>query len=433
MPDKWTNSRALLARARNSLVGGVSSPFRAMFPVPLYFEDGCGSRLRDIDGNEYVDYALAWGPNILGYRNPRVCDAVARQALGVHTYGAQHRLEPEVAEKFQRAVPCAERVAFTSSGTEAVQCALRLARGATGRNLVLKFEGHYHGWLDSVLISYRAPIDAMGPADAPVPAAQSRGAVPNAVDNLLTAPWNDIPFLERLFAARGYEIAAVITEPVLCNSGCLMPDDGYLHSLRDLTKAHGALLIFDEVITGFRMAPGGAQQAFGVTPDLATFGKAMGAGLTLSAIAGRADVMEEMLKGVNFGGTFNGNPMALAAANAALDVLTEYDGAALLHANRLGRELMQSLPALAARHGVPVQVRGFGAAFSIHFTERTQLRNYRDTLANNKDRLAAWVRAMLDEGVYLLPDGRLYISAAHTEGDVEHTLAAAARVLANLA
>ncbi|MEZ5401008.1 MAG: aspartate aminotransferase family protein [Bryobacteraceae bacterium] len=432
MSDKWRKSRELLERTRASLTGGVSSPFRAMFPVPLYFEDGQGSRLTDVDGNRYIDYTLAWGPNILGYRHPRVCEAVARQAMGVHTYGAQHRLEPEVAEKFQRTVPCAERIAFTSSGSEAVQCALRLARGFTGRNLILKFEGHYHGWLDSVLISYRAPIENMGPADAPVAAGQSRGAVPNAVDNVLTAPWNDAAYVESLLAARGHEIAAVITEPVLCNSGCLMPDPGYLQALRDITARHGVLLIFDEVITGFRMAPGGAQQHFGIAPDLATFGKAIGAGITLSAVAGRAQIMEEMLRGVTFGGTFNGNPIGLAAASAALDVLTENDGAALRHANTLGCELMSGLRDLAARHRIPAQLRGFGAAFGIHFTDRTELRNYRDTLGNNKERQSDYVRGMLEEGIYLLPDGRVYTSTAHTRQDIDETLAAAGRVFARL-
>jgi glutamate-1-semialdehyde 2,1-aminomutase len=430
MADKWRRSREMLERTRNYLVGGVSSPFRAMFPVPLYFEDGCGSRLRDIDGNEYIDYALAWGPNILGYRNPRVCEAVAKQAEAVHTYGAQHMLEPEVGEKFQRAVPCAERIAFTSSGSEAVQCALRLARAVTGRTQILKFEGHYHGWLDSILISYRPLADAMGPDDAPIAAAQSRGAVSNALDNVVVAQWNDTAAVEKLFAS--HQIAAVITEPVLCNSGCLMPELGYLESLRDITARHGTLLIFDEVITGFRIAPGGAQQVFGVTPDLATFGKAMGAGMTLSAIAGRRDVMEQMLAGVSFGGTFNGNPMALAAASAALDVLTEDDGAELKVANQHGRALMAGIVECAVRRSIPLQVHGFGAAFALHFTERTELRNYRDTLDNNKDRLTAYVREMLDEGIYLLPDGRCYVSTAHTARDVEQTLEAVDRVFRRL-
>ena len=422
MADRYQTSRTLLDRARNSLAGGVSSPFRAHFPVPLYFEDGCGPRLRDVDGNEYIDYTLAWGPNILGYRHPRVVEAVSRQAAGPHTYGAQHRLEPEVAEKFQRAVPCAERVAFTSSGSEAVQLACRLARAVTNRRLILRFEGHYHGWMDSVLIGYRAPLDNV----------QSRGQVANAVDNVAVAPWNDAAFVERLFAERGADIAAAITEPVLCNSGCLMPEPGYLEALRNITARHGALLIFDEIITGFRMTLGGAQQAFGITPDLATFGKAVAAGMPLSVVAGREDVMSQISNGVNFGGTFNGNPMSLAAANAALDELARDGGAALRHANRMGQLLMEGFAEIAARHGVALQIRGFGAAFALHFTTRSELRHYRDTFDDDKDKLACWIRAMLEEGIYLLPDGRLYVSVVHSEREVDQTLQAASRALGGL-
>lgn len=400
--DRYQKSRELLERARGSLIGGVSSPFRAMFPVPLYFEDGSGARLTDVDGNGYVDYTLAWGPNILGYRHPRMVEAMTKAAAGVHTYGAQHRLEPEVAEKFCRMVPCAERVAFTSSGTEAVQAALRLARGFTGRNLILKFENHYHGWVDSVLLSYRG--DGLN----------SRGQVKNALDNVVIAPWNSREAVEQIFAERGSEIAAVITEPVLCNSGCIMPEPGFHEFLRGITQKHGALLIFDEVITGFRMAPGGAQQHFGIKPDLATFGKALAAGLPMSAVAGRKDVLEEMYKGVVFGGTFNGNPMVLAAANTSLDLLA--DGKLLAEANRLGLEFKNGVERIAAAHGVEVRVNGFGAAFGVQFAE-------------GKERLTQYVRAMLDQGIYLLPDGRAYTSCAHTGKDIEETLAAVERVL----
>ncbi|MFN7923519.1 MAG: aspartate aminotransferase family protein [Bryobacteraceae bacterium] len=433
MINQWQKSRELLERARKSLVGGVSSPFRAMFPVPLYFRDSHGAHLIDVDGNDYIDYTLAWGPNILGYKNPRVCEALAKAAMGAHTYGAQHELEPEVAEKIQAMVPCAELVAFTSSGSEAVQCALRLARAFTGRNLILKFEGHYHGWMDSTLLSYRAPVEKMGPADAPVTATQSRGQVANAADNVLVAPWNNAEFVEKLFATRGNEIAAVITEPVLVNSGCLMPGPGYLQGLRDITAKHGALLIFDEVITGFRIAPGGAQQAYGIKPDMATFGKAVAAGMPLSVVAGRADVMSQMLSGATFGGTFNGNPMVLAAANAALDELARDNGAGLRHANAMGNELMAGIGQKAAAHGVPMQIRGFGAAFGIHFTGRTELNNYRDTFDDDKAKQTAWVKSMLENGAYLLPDGRFYVSTAHTPDDVAQTIAAADRVLGSMA
>jgi glutamate-1-semialdehyde 2,1-aminomutase len=388
-----------------------------MFPVPLFFEDGQGPRLTDVDGNSYIDYTLAWGPNILGYRHPRMVEAMTRAGASVHTYGAQHRLEPEVAEKFCRIVPCAERVAFTSSGTEAVQGALRLARGFTGRNLILKFEGHYHGWVDSVLLGYRT--DGLG----------SRGQTPNAMDNVIIAPWNSPEQVERIFSERGAEIAAVVTEPVLCNSGCLMPEPGFLEFLREITRKHGALLIFDEVITGFRMAPGGAQQHFGIVPDLATFGKAVAAGLPMSAIAGRKDVIEEMFKGVTFGGTFNGNPMVLAAANTALEVLSENGGAALQQANRVGTQVMEGMRAIAARRGAAIQVTGFGAAFGVHFTGAPALHQYRDTFADDKERQTRYGRAMLDEGIYLLPDGRVYTSCVHTEREAHETLAAFERVI----
>jgi glutamate-1-semialdehyde 2,1-aminomutase len=307
-------------------------------------------------------------------------------------------------------VPCAERVVFTCSGSEAVQLALRLGRGATGRNLIVKFDGHYHGWLDSVLIDYRTP--GIG----------SKGQVPNAVDNVVVAEWNNLPQLEQIFAE--HSIAAVITEPVLCNSGCLMPEPGYLAALRELTRKHGALLIFDEVITGFRMSLGGAQEYFGVTPDLATFGKAVAGGVPLSVVAGRADVMELMLHGgVVFGGTFNGNPLAMAAAKATLDTLSADNGAALKHANRMGEKIRDGLREMG------LLVTGFGTAFSPHFTSRQSLRCYRDVLDDDKQRLESWIRGALDQGIYLLPDGRLYTSAAHTEREVDETLAAARNVL----
>lgn len=430
MKEHYTKSRQMLARAAKSLTGGVSSPFRAKAPVPLFFADAEGPRLRDVDGNGYIDYALAWGPLILGHKHPKLVEAMQRQSVLPHLYGAQHELEFEASERIQKMVPCAERVAFCSSGSEAVAAVWRLARGFTGRNRILRFEGHYHGWHDQALISYRPAADRMGPAEAPCPTLDSRGQVANAVDNALVAPWNDVPALERLFARYGAEIAAVITEPVLCNSGCLMPAPGFLEALRRITQEHGALLIFDEVITGFRMGPGGAQQHFDVMPDLATFGKAVAGGITLSAFAGRREVMEEMLAGVAYGGTFNGNPMAMAAAVATLDVLA--DGAALQHANRMGEQLIAGIRGAAQDTGVPLIVTGFGAAFSLHFTKRPAITNYRETLEDDREKLNRFLRLALDEGLYLLPDGRLYVSAVHTEREVGETLAAVRKVLPQL-
>ncbi len=430
--DRYTKSRELLARAAQSLTGGVSSPFRAKAPVPLYFADGNGARLTDVDGHEYVDYALAWGPLILGHKHPKLVDAMRRQAELAHNYGAQHELEFEASERVQKMVPCAERVAFCCTGSEAVAAVWRLARAATGRNRILRFEGHYHGWHDQALVSYRPAPDKMGTPEAPCLTLDSRGQVPNVVDNTLVAPWNDIDALELLFRGHQDEIAAVITEPVLCNSGCLVPDPEFLKALERIPREHGALLVFDEVITGFRMAPGGAQQHFGITPDLATFGKALAGGITLSAFAGRKDLMEGMLSGVAFGGTFNGNPIAMAAAVTTLDILAENDGAALAHANRMGEVLQRGILDAASERKIPLSITGFGAAFSLHFGSHGPHRNYRDTLRDDKDKLQRFLRLALDEGLFLLPDGRLYVSAAHTEQDVKDSVAAVQRTLDKL-
>jgi len=424
--DRYATSRAMLERARLSLAGGVSSPFRAQAPVPLYFRDGCGSKLQDVDGNWYIDYTLAWGPNILGYRHPRVVETVLRYAAGPHTYGAQHELEFLVAEKICELAPCAERVIFSSSGSEAVQLALRLARAATKCPRVLKFEGHYHGWMDSVLISYHPPAEQAGR-----PFLHSRGQVANTLDNIAVATWNSLEAVEQALAAG--DIAAVIMEPVLCNSGCILPRPGYLEGVRQLCTRHGALLIFDEVITGFRMALGGAQGVFGVTPDLATFGKALAAGLPLSAVAGKREILDLMFGGgVAFGGSFNGNPVSLAGAHAALSELSRDDGAALAHANAIGERLMAGIQESARRHGVPLLVSGFGAALALHFTQHTELHDYADTLADDRDMLRQVVLGLLEEGVQILPDGRLYVSAVHSDEDVETTMAAVDRCFSKL-
>lgn len=434
MPDRWTKSRELLERARRSLAGGVSSPFRAQAPVPLYFEDGCGCRLKDVDGNEYIDYALAWGPLILGHRHPAMVDALRRQAEKPHLYGAQHELEFDVSERFQRALPCAERVAFTSSGSEAVQAVLRLARAYTGRNLILKFEGHYHGWVDSILISYHPSAEQAGDPDYPNTVLVSRGQTPNAAENVLVAPWNSIAAVERIFTDRGRDIAAVITEPVLCNSGCLLPVDGYLKGLREVCTKNDSLLIFDEVITGFRMDLRGAQGHYAVTPDLATFGKALGGGVPLSAFAGRKEILDLMYGGgVSYGGTFNGNPLSLAGARATLDELSKDEGEPLRHANRMGERLKAGIRDSAEKHGVPLTITGFGAAFSLHFTRRAMLTTYRDVLSDDAAMLKRFLLATLAEGVYLLPDGRFYISVVHQESDIDETAAAIDRALATLA
>jgi glutamate-1-semialdehyde 2,1-aminomutase len=432
--ENWNNSRQCLERAKRSLAGGVSSPFRAKAPVPLYFQNGCGARLQDVDGNEYIDYVLAWGPMILGYRHPAIVEAMRCQAELPADYGAQHELEYLVAEQIQTMLPCAERVAFTSSGSEAVQIAFRLLRAFTRRPLILKFEGHYHGWMDGALISYKPSLDQVGPLHNPVSVPGSNGQVANAADNFIVAPWNRIDILERLMTEHGNNVAAIVMEPVLCNSGCVLPQAGYLARVKDLCQRYGALLMFDEVITGFRMSLGGAQQFYGIKPDLATFGKAVAGGAPLSGIAGREDLLMQMFDGgVSFGGSFNGNPGSLASAHATLTELSHENGAALARANQLGRGLMDSIREIAGKHGLRILVSGFGAAFAVHFTEKTELLDYRDTLADDSRMLQRFLYRALQEGLHIVPDGRFYVSAAHTVRDIGETVARLDSVFGDMA
>jgi glutamate-1-semialdehyde 2,1-aminomutase len=431
--DKWEKSRDYLERAKRSLAGGVSSPFHAKAPVPLYFRDGCGAHLEDVDGNQYIDYVLAWGPMILGYRHPAIIEAMHRHAELPTDYGAQHELEFLVSEKIQSLLPCAELVQFTSSGSEAVQIAFRLARAVTGRNLILKFEGHYHGWMDGALISYKPSADQVGTYDSPNVVPGSRGQAPNAIENFVVAPWNDLRALERLMDAHTGTIAAVAMEPVLCNSGCILPRPGYLEGVQALCRKHGALFIFDEVITGFRISLGGAQEKYGVVPDLATFGKAVGGGAPVSGIAGRRDILMQMYEGVAFGGSFNGNPVSLASSYATLTELSRDNGAALRGALDLGAVLLAGIREIAARRGVSLLVSGFGTAMALHFTGRSELYDYRDTLSDDNAKLQHFLSRALDEGLHIVPDGRLYVSVAHTHRDIDETLERLDRVFADIA
>lgn len=430
----FLKSAELLERSRRSLAGGVSSPFRAKAPIPLFIRDARGSRLTDVDGNEFIDYSLAWGPLILGHCHPKLVATLRERAERPHVYGAQHELEFELAELVQAVVPCAERVAFTSSGSEAVQIALRLARAATGRSLILKFEGHYHGWMDSVLLSYKPRREEVETSAFSEPILGTRGQVQNAADNLLVIPWNDVASLREVFLEHGSKIAAVILEPVLCNSGCIEPEKDFLAQMATIAREHGALVIFDEVITGFRIAPGGAQSYYGVTPDFATLGKAMGGGLALSAIAGRQEILELMFTGgVSFGGTFNGNPLSMAAGVTTIQELVRDGGEPLRIANQTGETLMEGIRQAGRRYELPLLVNGFGAAFAVHFSPLPQLRNYRDTLSDNGPLLAKFLMESCKEGINILPDGRFYVSTVHSEEDIDETLAAIDRVCSRLA
>ncbi|HTE19360.1 MAG TPA: aminotransferase class III-fold pyridoxal phosphate-dependent enzyme, partial [Armatimonadota bacterium] len=310
-------SEVLLERARGVIAGGVNSNVRlASLPQPLFFSHGQGPRITDVDGNTYLDHVLGQGPLIHGHSHPELLAAAAEAMQRGMMFAAQHEAEIELAERVCRMVPSAERVRFGSSGSEMIQAAFRIVRAHTGRRKILKFEGHYHGWFDNVLVSVAPALDAAGPAEAPRAVPGSKGQHEAALEDLIVLPWNDAALLEQTLRAHAHEIAAVITEPIMCNVGCILPRPGYLESLRRLCDELGILLIFDEVITGFRVAPGGAQEYFGVTPDLCTFGKAMAGGFPIACLAGRAELMELLVKGVNHSGTYNANLLVTAASIA---------------------------------------------------------------------------------------------------------------------
>jgi len=408
-------SLAAFERSQKSLAGGVSTALRRNAkPYPMFYSHGEGAWLTDVDGNRFIDYTLAWGPLILGHSPAALNEAIAAQLPKGHTFGAQHALEFQAAELLCDAIPCADKVAFANSGTEIVQVALRLARAVTGRALYLKFEGHYHGWDDSVLVSFK-PAAADCGSMSPTPVGTGQRPWSGAV----VARWNDRASVQAAFAAHPGEISAIICEPLLCNSGCLPPLDGFLEFLRATATANGALLIFDEVITGFRLALGGGQAFYGVTPDLATFAKACGGGLPLSVLAGRNEYMDWIADGrVVHAGTLNGNPIALAAAVASLQTLTPevYER---MHRN--GHALRRGLEEALRTKGIPLVTTGEGSVFQLHFQPETP-REYRDTLPTDKALYAAFLLALLDAGVLALPDGRWYISAAHDEAVIEDTL-----------
>lgn len=420
--SRYQRSTELFQRAQQSLAGGVSSNVRALAQPPLYFRSASGARIVDADENIYLDYTLSQGPMFLGHSPPAVLDFVERAMRNGQLYGAQHELEIELAESIQRAVPCAELARFCNSGSEAVHAAIRVARAHTGRDKILKFEGHYHGWYDETLISSAPGLEEAGPREAPKPVPASGGQLASAIDNVIVLPWNDADLMRATLQRHGHELAAVIMEPVMCNNACIPPQPGYLETVRELCAQHGIVLIFDEVITGFRLALGGAQSFFGVTPDLATFGKAMANGFPIACLAGRRELLERIASlQVNHSGTYNSNVMATAAAHATICELERLDYQRI---HRLGETLINGLRKLAANFGLPVLIQGLGPAFHLAFTKRDAIVDYRDSLECDGARNREFVGAMLDKGIRLLSRGLWYLSAAHTEADIQLTLEA---------
>ncbi|MBI1779121.1 MAG: aspartate aminotransferase family protein [Proteobacteria bacterium] len=430
----YAKSVALHERARKVMAGGVSSGFRAQGkPVPLFFERGQGAVLTDVDGNTYIDYVLGLGPAILGHAPKRVLERVASTLAEGQVYAAQNLHELKLAERLTKLIPAAEMVRFASSGTEAVQAALRLARAYTGRAKIVKFEGHYHGWLDNIAISVKPALNAAGPASQPVPVPESAGQPESAFAEVIVLPWNDLAMVKKTMEERCGEIAGVIMEPILCNTSVVTPRAGYLEGVRALTQRHGSLLIFDEVITGFRVGLGGAQKRLGITPDLATFAKAVAAGFPLSCLVGRAEIMERLFThGVLHGGTYNANVVSTSAALAALDELEADDGAVYAAMEKKGARLMEGLKQLARKHGLPLLVQGLGAVFNTAFTDQPAISDYRSAARADAALLTRFVDLLQEEGVRITTRGTWFLSTAHTDQQIEASIAATDKALAKL-
>jgi glutamate-1-semialdehyde 2,1-aminomutase len=434
------SSKALYKLSRSVLIEGGSSPSRGPATYgayPIFMERGDGAYLYDADGNRYVDWMMAYGALPLGHAHPAVTAAIAEGAASGAHFATATRIEIEVAQRIQRMVPTAERVRFANTGTEATMAAIRLARGYTGRPKFIKFEGHYHGWYDDFLVSSNPQMVAsLGHRNDPIKIPDSSGLNRHALDDTLIVPWNDLAALERAIETNRGQIAAIIAEGVMANMGIIPPAPGYLQGLQELARANHILFILDETVTGFRLAPGGCQEHYGLRPDLTTFGKALGAGLPVAGFVGRAEIMEALAwGGVLHYGTQNASRIGLHAARASLDVLAADDGAAFHHTWRIAELLCDGLRALFAETGTQAIVQNVGPMLQILVTTQPAITDYRD-YCQHVDR-AAYQRFALElfkHGVYMTPSAALHsiVTLAHSEEDVAITLDAARQALAAL-
>lgn len=416
---KIDRSSKLFAEAQQYLPGGVDSPvraFRAVGGEPLFIASGQGSKIYDVDGNEYIDYVCSWGPLILGHAHPRVVTALKDAVERGTSYGAPTELETTLAKMVVEAVPSVEMVRFVNSGTEATMSALRLARAYTGRNKIVKFEGCYHGHADMLLVRAGSGVATLGLPDSP-------GVPPATVSDTLTAPYNDLAAVKTLFEANPDQIAAVIIEPVAGNMGVVLPQEGFLEGLRRVTKEHGALLIFDEVMTGFRVAYGGAQELYGVDPDLTTLGKVIGGGLPVGAYAGKREIMEMVAPAgpMYQAGTLSGNPLAMTAGIETLKVLKEPGVYEELEAKTA--RLAEGIGLAARESQVPIYQTHVGTMFCTFFT-KGPVTNYDTAKASDTVKFGTFFTTMLESGVYLAPSQFecSFVSLAHNMNDIELTL-----------
>jgi len=426
-----TRSQDLFADAQRYIPGGVNSPVRAFRGVggePRFIASSEGARITDEDGNQYIDYVGSWGPMIVGHAHPKVIKAVQDAAARGLGYGAPTAIETDVARRICELMPSIELIRMVNSGTEATMSAIRLARGFTGRDKIVKFEGCYHGHSDSLLVKAGSGMLTLGVPTSP--------GVPAALAELtVTLPYNDIDTVRRVFDEIGDEIAGIIVEPVAGNMNCIPPVPGFLQGLREVCNQHGNVLIFDEVMTGFRVALGGVQALSGVTPDLTTLGKVIGGGMPVGAFGGKREIMEHLapLGPIYQAGTLSGNPIAMAAGLANLELISAdgfYDDL-----TTMTTKLVEGIVAQAEAAGIDMTSNQVGAMFGLFFTNAHEVRSYEQVMACDVDRFNAFFHGMLDEGVYLAPSAfeTGFVSAAHTVADIDATIEAAGRVFARLA
>lgn len=437
MPYTFPKSAELFARAQNSIAAGVNSGIRKMeAPVPLYFDHGKGSRLFDVDGNEYIDFQIGQGAILYGHAPQGMAEAISAQAFKGTHWAAQSELEIDVAERLQKMIPGAERVRFNNSATEVVLSALRLARAHTGRPLILKFEGHYHGWADEGLVGFAPPPDKWGDDENPTRLHPSQGVIPEVLGTFVVARWNDPEHLRRKVEEHHGQIAAIIFEPVLCNTGCMPPVPGMIDTIRELCDANGIVMIADETITGFRFGAGCAQTFLGFTPDLTILGKAVGGGVPFAALVGKEAFFAKILSGqVVHAGTLNANPLCLAASKWCLDQVIALGDSHPAGVIDLGEQLMAGLCQLAQRHAVPVLPQGFGLVFHCTMLKpdvpEGPILDYRDYVhRHDAPRWAHLRRCLLEEGVRAIERGLWFISLAHTQADIDEALKRAALAFA---
>lgn len=429
MSRTYDNSKKAFSEAVDLMPGGVNSPVRAFKSVnmdPIFMESGSGSKLKDIDGNEYIDYVLSWGPLILGHANPKVVEGIKRVAESGTSFGASTLIENELAKLVIERVPSIEMIRMVSSGTEATMSALRVARGYTGRDKILKFEGSYHGHGDSLLIKAGSGVATLGLPDSP-------GVPESVAKNTITVPYNDLESARLVFEEFGQDLAAVILEPVAGNMGVVPPQPGFLEGLRELTEKHGSLLIFDEVMTGFRVGYNCAQGYYGITPDLTCLGKVIGGGLPVGAFGGKREIMERVAPSgpVYQAGTLSGNPLAMTAGFETLSQITEgtYE-----YFVELGDQLEAGFREAAEKYNIPHTVNRAGSMIGFFFTNEDVV-DYETAKTSDLELFADYYRLMAEEGIYLPPSQfeGLFLSAAHTKEDIEKTVEAFHKVFAQLA